>query len=51
MDGIGDTHGIVKHAKGIHLGVETQTTAKTAYLVGETRAKKEEAIVVGDGFF
>ena len=49
MNSVGDAYGIIQYSEGIDHGVETQATTDGTYLVGETRAEKEEAIAVGNG--
>ena len=49
FDGLGDAGGVVKHPEGIHQGVEPQTTADGTDFVGETGAKKEDAVTIGNG--
>ena len=49
MEGVGDADRVVKHPERIHQGVETQTTANRAHLVGEAGTQEEDAVAVGDG--
>ena len=44
-----DAGWVVKHAKRIHHGIETQATAKGAHLIGKAGTQEKQTVAIGDG--